>query len=117
MLRVCLIVARSFERSGGFDAGMVPLACVHAFPGDQRKATAAWIRLECLALLVEDPRMRDWHLEGTGEGGALRLSEHVLHAAAVEPVLSADPDGRAPYFDADAFFARVVDLAARAGER
>ncbi|MBX6322149.1 MAG: hypothetical protein IRY94_10005 [Rhodospirillaceae bacterium] len=115
MLRVCFLVARSFAANAGFDASLVPLACVHAFPGDQQKATRAWIRLECLALLVEDPRMRDWHLEGTGEAGALHLSEHVLHAAAIEPVLSDDPEGRAPYFDPDSFFARVADLAGRAG--
>ena len=111
MVQVCSIAARSFAHSGEFDAGMAPLACVRAFPRDQRKATAAWIRLECLALVVHDPRMRDWHIDGTGEDGALRLSEHVFHAAATEPVLTSDPEGRSPYFDPDAFFARVLRLA------
>jgi hypothetical protein len=116
MLQVCVLASRSFARSGRFDPGMAPLACVRAFPGDQRKATSAWIRLECLALVVHDPRMRAWQLEGTVEAGPLRLSQHVFHAAAVEPVLSQDSEGRAPYFDADAFFARVLKLAEEEGE-
>jgi hypothetical protein len=115
MVQVCVIAARSFAHSGQFDPGMAPLACVRAFPGDQRKATSAWIRLECLANVVTDPRMRPWQLEG-GESGALRLSDHVFHAAAIEPVLSKDPEGRSPYFDADAFFARVLGLAVQSGE-
>jgi hypothetical protein len=110
MLQVCSYAAQSFDRAGRFEAAMAPLACVRAFPRDQRKATAAWIRLECLAAVVADPRMADWHLGGTDAGGALRLSDHVFHAAAVEPVLS-DEEGRAPRFDADGFFARVTALA------
>jgi hypothetical protein len=116
MLRVCGFAAESFRLAGRFDPAIAPLASVRAFPGDQRRATSAWIRLECLAGLIADPRMRAWHAEGSCAGGPLRLNDRVYEAAASEPVLSDDPDGRAPYFDADAFFARLLAMSRQAGE-
>lgn len=116
MLRVCGFASESFRLAGRFDPGIAPLASVRAFPHDQRRATSAWIRMECLAGLIADPRMRAWHVEGSCTGGPLRLSDHVYQAAATEPVLSSDPDGRAPFFDADAFFATLLALSGQAGE-
>ena len=116
MLRVCGFAAESFRLSGEFDPAIAPLASVRAFPSDQRRATSAWIRLECLAGLVADSRMRAWHAEGSCAGGPLRLRDQVYEAAATEPVHSEDPDGRAPFFDADAFFSRLLALSRQAGE-
>lgn len=116
MLRVCGYAAESFRLTGRFDPAIAPLASVRAFPGDQRRATSAWIRLECLAGLITDPRMRAWHVEGSCAGGPLRLSQHVYEAAATEPVLSADETGRSPYFDPEAFFGRLLALSRQLGE-
>ncbi|HEX3747614.1 MAG TPA: hypothetical protein VHW09_26950 [Bryobacteraceae bacterium] len=86
----------------GWEAGAIILA--RLYPGRPARAHCISERMQCLAEMAKDVRMRGWSFEGP-EDGCLITNEAVFRGAALCPMRAGQNRVR---FDPDEFFAIVL---------
>ena len=101
------VARRIGDMGDGKDTGGLLSLATDLIGDDPGEAVAIILRIKALTKLMGHPLMRVWSVgSGLSEQEAY-LSEPLLRAAADEPMIGKDNDLR---FDADSFFAHVLEL-------